>query len=235
VLISLFSVTAAKAERVATESERLAIIESAEHSPKLPEGADVHEISVSELGPWASAGISPVINGKPADPETAVFVENRNLEWRLAELVLPGGCVSRGLGMPSAVAQDLNLGICPRRQHHKPPPVRLKIRGHRPTVQPRAIFPTPTAGPYAIGLNVWHNWGHARTYAEGTTFYDTCRPDCASGYGKTSGRVILSAIHGCHGKRRYGKLRIVYFGASRFDVRLTLDCRGEVVHLHIGA
>jgi hypothetical protein len=112
--------------------------------------------------------------------------------------------------------------------------VALKIYGHPAEARPKAIYPSPTAGPYAKQLNDWHGWGENGAYAEGITYYDSCVPNCAEGYGSTEGRAIIGGIHPCDGRRRYSKLRFVYYGASEHNLRVSFNCRGEAMHVHIG-
>ena len=110
----------------------------------------------------------------------------------------------------------------------------LKIQGWHLKVAPSAIYPSPTSGPFAKGLSTWHGWGTGRTYAEGTTYYDTCTPDCASGFGHTRGRVTLSAVHRCGRQLHYLRLRFVYFGALEHNLHVGFNCKGVAKHVHIG-
>jgi hypothetical protein len=105
----------------------------------------------------------------------------------------------------------------------------------RPEARPATISPAPTAGPYAKRLTSWQGWGSQRASAEGTTYYDTCEPDCAEGVGSTSGEAILSSVHRCGGQLRYLRLRFVYFDGSEHNLLMTFNCRGETEHLHIGS
>jgi hypothetical protein len=104
----------------------------------------------------------------------------------------------------------------------------------RAEARPSTISPAPTAGPYARRLTSWRGWGSQRASAEGTTYYDTCEPNCAEGVGSTSTEAILSGVHRCGGQLRYLRLRFVYFGASEYDLLMTFDCQGRTEHLHIG-
>ncbi len=101
-------------------------------------------------------------------------------------------------------------------------------------IEPGAIYPSPTSGPFAKGLSNWHDWGTSRAYAEGTTYYDTCTPDCASGFGHTRGRVTLSAVYRCGRQLRYLRLRFVYFGAPEHNLHVGFNCKGVAKHVHIG-
>jgi hypothetical protein len=101
--------------------------------------------------------------------------------------------------------------------------------------QPATISPAPTAGPYARRLTSWQGWGSQRASAEGTTYYDTCEPNCAEGVGSTKGEAILSGVHRCGSQLRYLRLRFVYFGASEHNLAMTFNCQGETEHLHIGS
>jgi hypothetical protein len=105
----------------------------------------------------------------------------------------------------------------------------------RAEARPTTISPAPTAGPYAKRLTSWQGWGSQRTSAEGTTYYDTCEPNCAEGVGSTSGEAILSGVHRCGGQLRYLRLRFVYFGAPEHNLLMTFNCQGETEHLHIGS
>lgn len=110
----------------------------------------------------------------------------------------------------------------------------FKANGGPTQVRPATIYASPTSGPYAKSL-AWSSWGGNRATAEGTVYYDTCEPDCASGYGSTAGEVILSGLHRCGAQLRYSLLRIVYFHASEHNLRATYNCRGDATHVHIGS
>jgi hypothetical protein len=105
----------------------------------------------------------------------------------------------------------------------------------RAEARPATISPAPTAGPYAKRLTSWQGWGLQRASAEGTTYYDTCEPNCAEGAGSTKGEAILSGVHRCGSQLRYLRLRFVYFGAPEHNLSMTLDCKGETEHLNIGS
>jgi hypothetical protein len=105
----------------------------------------------------------------------------------------------------------------------------------RAATRPATISPAPTAGPYAKRLTRWQGWGSQRTSAAGTTYYDTCEPNCAEGVGSTKGEAILSGVHRCGRQLRYLQLRFVYFGAPQHNLLMTFNCQGRTEHLHIGS
>ena len=115
-------------------------------------------------------------------------------------------------------------------RHHA---VFLKIQHHGLVTRPLRIYPSPTNGPFAIHLNDWRHWGAARTHSTGTTYYDTCRPDCASGYHHTPGEAILSDRSRCGKQRHYRLLRFRYFGKPQHHAKIRFDCRGRPIKVNI--
>jgi hypothetical protein len=111
--------------------------------------------------------------------------------------------------------------------------ITFKANGGAAQVKPSTLYASPTNGPFAKRLH-WSGWGTNRATATGTTYYDTCEPNCSSGYQSTSGEVILSGVHSCGGHLRYSLLRIVYLPAPEYDLRATYACNGEATHVHIG-
>jgi hypothetical protein len=105
----------------------------------------------------------------------------------------------------------------------------------RAEARPATISPAPTAGPYAKRLTSWRGWGSERASAEGTTYYDTCKPNCAEGVGSTRGEAILAGVHRCGSQLRYLRLRFVYFGAPEHNLLMTFNCQGRTERLHIGS
>jgi hypothetical protein len=122
----------------------------------------------------------------------------------------------------------------------KGPPARksrrvfLKIAGTRPKARPTAIYPSPTAGPFAKELKEWRNWGSGRTTSEGTTYYDTCRPDCIAGTHPIPGRVRLSDVQKCGNQLRYLRLHFTYFHFPKYDFSVKFNCKGEAGHTQFG-
>jgi len=112
-------------------------------------------------------------------------------------------------------------------------PVTFRANGGPAQVRPATLYASPTNGPFAKRLD-WSGWGKPRATATGTTYYDTCEPNCSEGYHSTSGEVILSGIHSCEGHLRYSLLRIIYFPAPEYDLRASYACDGEATHVHIG-
>jgi hypothetical protein len=111
--------------------------------------------------------------------------------------------------------------------------ITFEANGGPAQVKPATLYASPTNGPFAKRLQ-WSDWGTSRATATGTTYYDTCEPNCSAGYHSTSGEVILSGVHSCDRHLRYSLLRIIYLQAPEYDLRATYDCSGEATHVHIG-
>ena len=111
--------------------------------------------------------------------------------------------------------------------------IAFKANGGPSQVKPSTLYASPSNGPYAKRL-AWSGWGQSRATAEGTVYYDTCEPDCSSGYVATSGEVILSGVHRCGRGLRYSLLRIVYFPAPERNLKASYACDGSATHVHIG-
>lgn len=101
-------------------------------------------------------------------------------------------------------------------------------------IKPKTLYVSPTNGPYATGL-AWSGWGEPRVVATGTTYYDTCEPDCSQGYGHTAGKVVLSEPRDCEGQMQYTIVRLIYKGLPEHDFWGEYGCAGTAPRIHIGA
>lgn len=101
-------------------------------------------------------------------------------------------------------------------------------------IAPKTLFVSPTNGPYGKDLR-WSNWGEDRALATGTTYYDTCEPDCSQGYGHTNGKVVLSELRDCEGQMQYTIIRLIYEGLPEHDFWGEYGCAGTFPRIHIGA
>jgi hypothetical protein len=64
--------------------------------------------------------------------------------------------------------------------------------------------------------------------------YDTCDPNCGSGYGSTEGQVVLSELRDCEGQMQYAVVRLIYDGLPEHNFRGEYDCDGEASQIHFG-
>lgn len=101
-------------------------------------------------------------------------------------------------------------------------------------IKPKTLYVSPTNGPYATDLT-WPEWGSDRVVGAGTTYYDTCEPDCSQGYGHTAGKVILSEPRDCEGQMQYTIVRLIYEGLPEHDFWGEYGCAGTAPRIHIGA
>ena len=78
------------------------------------------------------------------------------------------------------------------------------------------LYVSPTNGPEGRNLT-WSGWGEPRAVGNGNVYYDTCEPDCAEGYGSTTGKVVLTDLHECEGQLQYTVVRLLYDGLPEHD------------------
>jgi hypothetical protein len=103
------------------------------------------------------------------------------------------------------------------------------VEGSKPKIKPERVSLPVINGPFGKQLNRWQRWDASRTVASGgTMYYDTCRPSCAGGYKTDSGRVVLTRIRGCAGRRHYTKAFFYYDHHPRYDAYGRVDCRGRI-------
>src|SRR4051812_20982118 len=100
------------------------------------------------------------------------------------------------IGMASSV-------VASPKAHHG---VFLKLGDAHPKQRPFRVIPPLINPPFGSRLAYWKRWSSGRTHSTGRLHYDTCRPDCASGYHAEPGRVLLNGVRHCDGQRRYTKL-----------------------------
>jgi serine/threonine-protein kinase len=100
-------------------------------------------------------------------------------------------------------------------------------------VEPARLFVSPTNGPEGRDLT-WSDWGEPRAVANGTIYYDTCEPDCAEGYGSTTGKVVLTHLHKCEGQLQYTVVRLLYDGLPEHDFWGDYGCADYPPRIHIG-
>lgn len=129
---------------------------------------------------------------------------------------------SLGIGVTSAIATA--------KAHHG---VFLKLQGSHPKQRPPRVIPPLINPPFGSKLVHWKQWSSGQAHSTGRLHYDTCRPDCASGYHAEPGKVLLNGVRHCHGQRRYTKLHFRFDRHRKFDADIRVDCSGKFVHYHL--
>jgi hypothetical protein len=105
----------------------------------------------------------------------------------------------------------------------------FKTLGHPPKVKPSRVYPGGAINaPYGSNLRNWKHWGARLTRSRGVLHYNTCRPDCAEGYHRDSGTVLLNGIRNCHGQRRYLKIHLRFDHHAKYNDDIRLNCRGDI-------
>jgi len=105
----------------------------------------------------------------------------------------------------------------------------FKTLGHPPKVKPHKVYPGGAINaPFGSHLLNWKHWGSHQTRSRGVMHYDTCRPDCASGYHTDSGGVLLNGVRRCHGQRHYTKLHFRFDHHKKYNADVRLNCHGDL-------
>jgi len=130
----------------------------------------------------------------------------------------------------SGPAFGVATGDAGAKSHHG---VFLKLGDSHPKQRPPRVIPPLINPPFGSKLAHWKRWSSGHTHSTGRLHYDTCRPDCASGYHAEPGKVLLNGVRNCHSQRRYTKLHFRFDRHRKFDADIRVDCRGKFVHYHL--